>query len=71
MIEITEPDASPAERVGNVPRILEAMTRAVREALARHKQAANPVAVWRHGRVEWVRPEDIPTEDGSSMQESE
>ena len=71
MIEITEPNASPAERIENVPCILQAMTRAVREALARHKRAANPVAVWRHGHVEWVSPEDIPAEDGSLIREPE
>ncbi len=32
----------------------------MREALLRHKQAGNPIAVWRDGRVEWIQPEDIP-----------
>jgi hypothetical protein len=55
-------DRSPAERVEDIPRILEALRLAVREALLRHKQAGNPVAVWRDGRVVWVRPEDLPGE---------
>jgi hypothetical protein len=53
-------DRSPAERVEDLPRILAALRLAVREALLRHKQAGNPVAVWRDGRVVWIRPEDIP-----------
>lgn len=50
------------QRVENLPLILRALSQAVREALMRHKQAANPVAVWRNGRVEWVKPENIPLE---------
>lgn len=42
--------------------MLEAMRLAVREALALHKQAGNPVAVWRDGRVVWIAPEDIPSD---------
>jgi hypothetical protein len=38
------------------------MTQAVREALLRHKRLGNPVAVWREGRVVWLRPEEIPVE---------
>jgi len=65
IMEVTD-KKSPVERIEDVPRILRAMTRAVREALVRHKQAANPVAVWRNGAVEWVKPEDIPTDCGES-----
>ena len=53
-------DLTPAERVEDIPRILEAMRQAVREALLRHKQAGNPVAVWQDGRVVWIQPKDIP-----------
>ena len=53
---------SPSERVGDLPRILHEMRQGVREALARHKRAGNPVAVWRDGRVQWIQAEDIPTE---------
>jgi hypothetical protein len=57
----TQPSTpSPAERVEDVPRILAALTAAVEEALARHKQAGNSVAVWRDGRVVMVPPEEIP-----------
>jgi hypothetical protein len=49
-----------SDRVNDVTRILDAMREAVREALARHKLAGNPVAAWRDGRVVWIQPEDIP-----------
>ncbi len=53
----------PADRVGDLPKILEAMARGVREALVRHKQAHNPVAIWRDGAAVWIAPEDIPVDD--------
>lgn len=37
-----------------------AVRRAVREAIARHKRAGNPIAVWREGKVVWLSPEEIP-----------
>ena len=54
-----EPSESREERTENLPLIRQALARAVREALRRHKEAGNPVATWRDGRVEWVRAEDI------------
>jgi hypothetical protein len=41
----------------------EALARAVREALIRHRLLGNPVAEWRDGRVVWVQPEDIPVDE--------
>lgn len=43
-----------------------ALGKAVREALLRHKQAGNPICVWRDGKVVWIPPEEIviPEEDG-------
>lgn len=38
----------------------EALRRAVREALIRHKKLGNPIAVWRDGKVVIVPPEEIP-----------
>jgi len=32
----------------------------VRDALIRHKQAGNPIVVWRDGKVVWLMPEEIP-----------
>ena len=57
-----ESERTPAERVDDVPRILDAMRQGVREALLQHKRAGNPVAVWRDGQVVWVPPGEIPEE---------
>ncbi|MBI2524456.1 MAG: hypothetical protein HYV93_00580 [Candidatus Rokubacteria bacterium] len=62
MSTVHDADPTPLERVEDIPRILKAMTEAVREALLRHKRLGNPVAVWRDGRVVWLRPEEIPGE---------
>lgn len=37
----------------------EALRRAVREALLRHKKLGNSIAVWRDGRVVIIPPEEI------------
>jgi hypothetical protein len=57
---------SPAERVNDVDRIVREMQRSVREALAQHRLAGNPVPVWQDGRVRWIPPGEIPvgSEDG-------
>jgi hypothetical protein len=62
---------SPAERVGDVDRILFEMRQAVREALAQHRRDGNPVAVWRDGRVEWIPAEEIPVELATLLPERE
>ena len=49
-----------SKQVDDVPRILGALRKAVRQALMLHKRAGHPVAVWRNDRVEWVPPEEIP-----------
>lgn len=55
------PDSrSPAERVDDLNRIQFEMSEAVREALAIHRRAGNPVAVWRNDRVEWIPANEIP-----------
>ena len=48
------------ERLMDVGLIESALARAVRDALLRHKQAGNPVAEWREGRVVWLPPDEIP-----------
>jgi hypothetical protein len=65
MVDTTPSGDSINERVRDVRLIEEALARAVRAALLRHKQAGNPVCEWRDGRVVWIAPEDIPikTED--------
>jgi hypothetical protein len=60
MSDTPEPALTPAERVHDIPRMLRAMQRAVREAIWRHKLAGNPVAVWRDERVVWIQPNEIP-----------
>jgi len=60
MIDAADRDIPPAERVDDVPRILRALRAAVRDALAAHKRAGNPVVVWRDGRVMWIQAADIP-----------
>ncbi len=61
MTEPSDSTPTPAERVEDVSLAVRALQLAVREALQRHKQAGNPVAVWRNDRVEWIPPEEIPT----------
>jgi len=40
-------------------RITQALADGVREALKKHKQAGNPVVVWRDGKMVWLKPEEI------------
>jgi len=57
---MTKPEGLPLDRFNDIERILAEAQLAVREALAEHRRAGNPVAVWRNGRVEWIPPEEIP-----------
>ena len=50
---------TPAERINDHSRILDALRQAVREALLNHKRAGNPVAVWQNDGVVWVAAEQI------------
>ena len=49
MPERSRPNPPLGERLQDTNLIQKALARAVREALLRHKQAGNPVAVWRDG----------------------
>jgi len=49
-----------AEAFANLEKITQALTQGVREALLKHKQAGNPVVVWRDGKMVWLKPEEIP-----------
>jgi hypothetical protein len=60
MTDTSPPDRPLSERLRDVRLIEQALARAVREALQRHKQAGNPIAVWRDGGVVWIEPDDIP-----------
>jgi hypothetical protein len=48
------------ERVRDLRLVERTLQRAVREALRRHKQAGNPIAVWHEGHVVWLTPDEIP-----------
>lgn len=39
-----------------------AIRNGVREALRKHRQAGNPVAIWRNGKVVLLQPEEINLE---------
>ena len=39
-----------------------ALKKAVQEALVRHKQAGNPIVVWRDGKIVWLKPKEIPVQ---------
>jgi isoaspartyl peptidase/L-asparaginase-like protein (Ntn-hydrolase superfamily) len=40
-------------------KISAAMKRAIQEAIQKHKQAGNRIAVWENGRAVWLKPEEI------------
>ena len=46
----------------------DAMQRAVREAIAEHHRAGDPVAIWRDGRIVMLYPDGstVPLEQGES-----
>lgn len=48
-----------SEMFENKEEITKALAHGVHKALLRHKQAGNPVAVWRDGKTVWFKPEDI------------
>jgi len=54
-----EKNTTLTERLRDARLIQQALARGVREALLRHKQAGNPIAVWRDEQVVWIAPEDI------------
>ncbi len=56
---MTEPDRDLEQILADKGKIEAALRAAVREALALHKQAGNPVAVWRDGKVEWMDVEQL------------
>ena len=53
------------ERVQDAEVVENALTKAVSDALRRHRQAGNPVPEWRDGKLRWIAPEDIPEITGS------
>ncbi len=47
------------ETLADREKITDALATGVREALKRHKQAGNPIVVWRDGKTIWLKPEEI------------
>ena len=48
------------EAFSDPEKITQALVRGVREALLKHKQAGNPVVIWKDGKTVWLKPEEIP-----------
>lgn len=40
--------------------IKKAIQTGIDAALRRHKQAGNPICVWKDNKVVWIKPENIP-----------
>lgn len=49
-----------SETLADKEKITLALAQGVREALKKHKQAGNPVVIWRDGKMVWLKPEEIP-----------
>jgi len=60
-----------AAAVGDLSLVLRAMRQAVREALAQHRQAGDPIVVWRDGRVVWIPAAEIPVDLTAPLAEHE
>jgi hypothetical protein len=45
--------------LGEGTEIDEAVKRAVKEAVLRHKQAGNPIVGMKNGQMVWLKPEEI------------
>ena len=43
-------------------KITQALQKAGKQALLKHKQSGNPVATWQDGKVVWIPPEEIEVE---------
>ncbi len=63
MVDDKADSRSLIERVKDLELVDRALARAFREAILRHKQAGNPICVWRDGQVVWIAPEDIQIPD--------
>jgi hypothetical protein len=48
-----------AETFADPDKITEALTHGVQDALLKHKQAGNPIVVWRNGKIVWIKPEEF------------
>ncbi|MBI4685273.1 MAG: hypothetical protein HY755_08740 [Nitrospirae bacterium] len=48
-----------AETFSNPEKVTLALAQGVRDALLKHKQAGNPIVIWRDGKIVWLSPEEI------------
>jgi hypothetical protein len=62
---MTDPDRDLEQILADKSKIEAALRAAVRKALVLHKQAGNPIAVWRDGKVEWMDVEQLEELKGS------
>ncbi len=60
---MNDPDRDIEQILADKGKIEAALRAAVRATLALHKQAGNPIAVWRDGTVEWIDVEQLDLED--------
>lgn len=63
-IDLSQTSALLVEHVEAIENIF---ARAVQNALRHHKQIGNPIAVWQDGHVVLIQPQDIPTDEISSV----
>ncbi|OHE57400.1 MAG: hypothetical protein A2Z47_05980 [Thermodesulfovibrio sp. RBG_19FT_COMBO_42_12] len=48
------------EAFSDPEKITRALAQGVRIALLKHKQAGNPIVIWRDGKTIRIKPEEIP-----------
>ena len=59
-MEVKEKHRDKIEEIFADPeKITEALAQGVRDALLKHKQAGNPIVIWREGKAVWIKPEEI------------
>jgi hypothetical protein len=45
--------------------ILDAVSRGVRDAVAEHRRAGQPMVAWQDGQIVWIAAEQLPTDNGT------
>ena len=61
-------DATREQMLAEGEAIFEAIRKATREAVLRHKRLGHPVASWKDSKVVWIAPEDIQVPDESAAE---
>jgi hypothetical protein len=64
-----ESSPNKAESLALAKKVEAAVQAAVRDALAAHKRAGNPIAVWENGQVVWIPPDEIVVFDLEAPEE--